>query len=178
MSRRPASTRAWLLFAAAAMPAGGALVGSPQQAAAQARETLGVYAGWAAFRDSARPRCYAIAEPEEIAGAAQQQPAASFGFWPGSGIGGQLHVRLSRERSANSRLVVSIGNRRFRLRADRKQGWSVDAAMDRAILRAVRAANSMSVESVGRDGAPIIDAYLLKGAASAIDAAALGCLPR
>ncbi|TVV73191.1 hypothetical protein FOY91_12945, partial [Sphingomonas solaris] len=31
--------------------------------AAPARETLGLYESWAAFRDTAPPRCYAIAEP-------------------------------------------------------------------------------------------------------------------
>jgi hypothetical protein len=34
------------------------------------------------------------------------------------------------------------------------------------------------VQSIGRDGRNIIDAYRTRGAASAIDAAALGCLAR
>ena len=33
----------------------------------------------------------------------------------------------------------------------------------------------MTVESVGRDGKSIVDAYRLRGAATAIDAASLGC---
>jgi hypothetical protein len=34
----------------------------------------------------------------------------------------------------------------------------------------------MSVESVARGGRPFVDVYALKGAATAIDAAALACL--
>ena len=47
--------------------------------------------------------------------------------------------------------------------------------MDAAINAAIRSATSMTVESVGRDGKPIVDAYRLRGAATAIDAASLGC---
>jgi hypothetical protein len=43
--------RAWWLFLlAVAVPA-------------QARDALGVYEGWGAFRDARPPRCYAIAQP-------------------------------------------------------------------------------------------------------------------
>lgn len=47
--------------------------------------------------------------------------------------------------------------------------------MDAAIVAAIRSAKSMTIESIGRDGRPIVDAYLLRGAATAIDAASLGC---
>jgi hypothetical protein len=47
--------------------------------------------------------------------------------------------------------------------------------MDLAIVAAMRSATSLSVESIGKDGRSIVDAYTLRGAPSAIDAAALGC---
>lgn len=47
--------------------------------------------------------------------------------------------------------------------------------MDLAIIAAIRSAQSLSVQSTGANGGTITDAYALRGAASAIDAAALGC---
>jgi hypothetical protein len=71
--------------------------------------------------------------------------------------------------------MVSIAGRRFRLTANRSDGWSQDKRMDAAIVAAIRSAKSMTVESTGRDGEAIVDAYLLRGAATAIDSASLGC---
>ncbi|MEO0441603.1 MAG: hypothetical protein AAF067_12110 [Pseudomonadota bacterium] len=143
--------------------------------AAFAKDSLGVFNNWGAFRDPDVPRCYAIAESEEITGKATRKSYASVGFWPKRGIRAQFHVRLSRDRSTNSRVTVSIAGRRFQLTANRSDAWSQDRRMDAAVIAALRSANSMSVESIGRDGKPIVDAYLLRGAATAIDAASLGC---
>ncbi len=144
-------------------------------APALAQQDLGIFSSWGAFRDAAVPLCYAIARPEQIAGKAERKAYVDFGFWPDRALRGQFHARLSRDRSSNARVTVSIAGHRFALKSDRADAWSQDADMDRAIIRALRRASSMTVESVGRDGRPIVDAYLLKGAASAIDAAALGC---
>jgi hypothetical protein len=53
--------------------------------------------------------------------------------------------------------------------------WSPDAATDRAIVAAMRGARSMSVSTLNRAGRPFADSYALGGAATAIDAATLGC---
>lgn len=140
-----------------------------------AKESLGVFNSWGAFRDAEVPRCYAIAESEEISGTAERKSYATIGFWPARKIRRQFHVRLSRDRSKNSRVILSIARRRFQLTASRADGWSQDKRMDAAIIAAIRSASSMTVESIGRDGKPIVDAYLLRGAATAIDAASLGC---
>jgi len=140
-----------------------------------AKDSLGIFNSWGAFRDPEIPRCYAIAESEEIRGKAERKSFAAVGFWPRREIRRQFHVRLSRDRSTNSRLMVSIAGRRFQLTATRSDGWSQDKRMDAAIIAAIRSSTSMTVESVGRDGKPIVDAYRLRGAATAIDAASLGC---
>ena len=145
---------------------------------AQARESLGVFDSWGAFRDPDVPRCFAIAESEEITGRASQKSYADVGFWPTRGIRGQFHARLSRDRSENARVALSIAGRRFRLAAGRRDVWAQDAKMDAAIVAAIRSAKSMTIETTGRDGRPMVDAYLLRGAATAIDAATLGCSRR
>lgn len=140
-----------------------------------AKDRLGVYQGWAAFRDAQTPRCYAIAAPQEISGTAEYKGYFSIGFWPKKAITHQIYVRLSRARSSNSGITVSVGGRRFRLISSPQGGWASDRRMDLAIIAAMRSSASLSVESIGRNGRPIVDAYALRGSPSAIDAAALGC---
>lgn len=151
------------------------LAASLISAPAIAKDSLGIFSSWGAFRDPEVPRCYAIAESEEITGKAERKSFATIGFWPKRSVRRQFHARLSRDRSTNSRVIVSVGGRRFQLTASRSDAWSQDRRMDAAINAAIRSATSMTVESVGRDGKPIVDAYRLRGAATAIDAASLGC---
>lgn len=142
---------------------------------AAAKDRLGVYQGWAAFRDPEIPRCYAIAAPEETVGTATRKAYLSIGFWPKRRVSHQIYVRLSRERSSNSVITLSAGGRRFRLKGEGSSGWAADRRMDLAIIAAMRSATSLSIESIGRDGGSIVDAFALRGAPSAIDSAALGC---
>ena len=153
--------RQWLALAA--------LVAAP----VAGRETIGVYKGWGAFRDSPPLRCFAIAQPVRAGGAGR--PFASVADWPGRGLRGSLHIRLSRERDRSAGVTLSIGERRFALIADGDDAWAADTASDRAIVAAMRDGRSMSVEAVGAGGHPFADVYALPGAATAIDAAALGC---
>ncbi len=148
-----------------------ALVAAP----ALAKERLGAWQNWAAFRDADTPRCYAIGAPEQSSG---ERGYVSIGFWPKRGLGHQVYVHLSRERSNNSGITLSAGGRRFRLVAKGNYGWAKDRQTDMAIIAAIRASQSLSVTSIARDGSSIVDAYATRGAASAIDAAALGCAGR
>jgi hypothetical protein len=137
-----------------------------------ARETIGVYGGWGAFSDDSPRRCYAIAQPVDPA---QRAGFLSIAAWPGQNIRNQLHVRLSRPRAGTARVTLSIGERRFDLVAGDVDAWAPDARTDAAIVAAMRSSRSLSVEALGRNGAPFADTYQLAGAATAIDAAALAC---
>ena len=140
-----------------------------------AKERLGVYQSWAAFRDPATPRCYAIAVPDETLRKPILPAFLSVGFWPKLSTTHQINVRLSQNRSPNSGVTLSAGGRRFRLKAAGATAWANDRRMDLAIVAAMRSSMSLSVETIGVDGKSIVDAYSLRGAPSAIDAAALGC---
>ena len=101
---------------------------------------------------------------------------ASINHWPRQGVHGQVHLRLSRPRNPRARVTLSIGERRFELVAGEVDAWAPDARTDAAIVAAIRSSRSMSVEALARGGGAFADAYTLRGAATAIDAAALGCL--
>lgn len=145
-------------------------------AQAPGRASLGVYESWGAFRDPSPLRCFAIARPAGSGG--RGDAFASIATWPREGARNQLHIRLSRARAANARVTLSVGERRFELKAGAADAWAPDSRTDAAIVAAMRDGRSMSVETLGANGAAFADTYALKGAATAIDAAALACARR
>jgi hypothetical protein len=155
-----------------------ALLALTAPATAQAgRESLGVFGQWAAFRDPGAPRCYAIAEAEEPPRrqVREQAPYATVGTWPRRGVRGQVHWRLSRSIAQGAAISLRLGGRRFALTGSGGNAWTQDERMDAAIVAAMRSASSMSVTSRDRSGRRFTDRYSLQGAATAIDAAAVGC---
>lgn len=132
-----------------------------------AKDSLGVYSSWAAFRDAEAPRCYAIAKAN---GRNSAQAYASIGTWPDRKVRNQIHFRLSRQAPANARLRVRVGGTNFDLVAKGRDAWAPDAKVDAAIVAALRSASAMRVSGGG-----ISDRYSLEGVATAMDAATVGC---
>jgi hypothetical protein len=156
--------RGWFLLLAAGWAAPAAA--QPQQ--------LGVYGDWGAFRDGAR--CYAISQPQ---GAAPAQGAfASVGHWPGRRGAGQLHIRLSREKRQSSAVLLRIDGRAFQLIGGGREAWAPDARADAEIQAAMRTGLALVVETRSTQGLIVRDFYRLRGAATAIDAAAIACARR
>ncbi len=142
--------------------------------AAQARDSLGVFEGWGAFRDAQPFRCYAIAEPVR-SGGGKARAFASIAHWPSEAVRGQIHIRLSREKRSDARITLSIDDRRIALVGSGVNAWAANPRADAAIIAAMRSGRSMSIASVAATGGGFADTYALRGAATAIDAAALGC---
>lgn len=143
--------------------------------AAPAREPLGVFGGWGAFRDAQPLRCYAIAEPEERRRGASWRPFAAISQWPGRGARNQLHIRLRKPRQQGAPVTLVVDGRRFALVAGGADAWARDTAADADIVAAIRGGSEMRVETRDADGRRFSDVYALRGAATAIDAAALAC---
>ncbi|WP_423604723.1 hypothetical protein [Sphingomonas sp. MS122] len=141
----------------------------------EGRESLGVFDSWGAFRDAAPLRCYAISQPPQ---GNRGGAFASIANWPQAGARNQLHIRLSRPRDPRAKVTLAVGERRFELIAGPSDAWAPDPGTDAAIVAAMRSSRSMSVESLARGGGAFADVYALKGAATAIDAAAMGCARR
>ena len=135
-----------------------------------ARESLGVYDSWGAFRDAAPARCYAIAKAQ---GKRPAPAYATVSHWPAKGVRGAVHLVLSREVADKGRVRLAVGGKRFDLVAKGRNAWAGDARADAAIVAAMRSAARMSVS-----GAGFTDRYSLAGAATAIDAATVGCAKR
>ena len=140
-----------------------------------ARESLGVYDSWAAFRDADPPRCYAIAKAQ---GKLPAPAYATVSHWPGKQVRGAVHLVLSRETAAKGSVRLSIGDKRFELVAKGRNAWAADARGDAAIVAAIRSGARMGVSATSAKGGRFTDRYTLAGAATAIDAATVGCAKR
>jgi hypothetical protein len=151
-------------------------------APAVAKDDLGVFGQWAAFRDPKVPRCYAIvaAEPASRSSSATRGSAdgtayADVATWPKRGVRGQVHFRLSRTLHASPRLTLAIGSQRFELTGGGADAWASDKAEDAAIVAAMRSAPRMSLSAVDAAGRRFTERYSLDGVATAMDAATVGC---
>lgn len=140
-----------------------------------ARESLGVYDGWAAFRDASPARCYAIAKAQ---GTLPAPTYATVSNWPQRKVRGALHMVLSRDVADKAAVRLAVGDKRFELVAKGRNAWAKDARDDAAIIAALRSAARMSVSARSAKGAAFTDRYALAGATTAIDAATVGCARR
>ncbi|MEQ1687095.1 MAG: hypothetical protein ABL874_00805 [Sphingopyxis sp.] len=151
-----------------------ALLTAAAATSAIGRDSLGVFNDWGAFRDlataSAPQRCYAIAQPTS-GGATIRYVTIT--FWPASRVRGQVHVRLAVPTSPRATVTMRVGSQRFTLITRGTGAWAASAQMDAAIVAAIRSSQAMSASANG-----VTASWRLRGAATAIDAAALGCARR
>jgi hypothetical protein len=143
---------------------------------ASARDALGVFGRWGAFRDPQTARCFSISEPTDPPKQDRQwRPFAAIGFWPRQNVRGQVNIRLSKELAPGGSATLIAGGTRFQLIAGGADAWAKDQRDDAAIVAAIRSGGTMSVHGRAKSGGTVSDHYELRGAATAIDAAALGC---
>lgn len=143
-------------------------------AAAQTGAT-GVYGQWGSFEGKSPRSCYAITAPQNRHRSLGWKPFASVAYWPERGIRQQVHIRLSREKRPGSAVLLRIDDRIFQLIAAKIDAWAPDAAADAEIVAAMRTGVEMRVETRATSGLLVRDRYSLRGAATAIDAAAIAC---
>jgi len=152
-----------------------ALVAATLAAPAMAKDSLGVFSDWGAFRDSQVPRCYAIAQPASSRMRRDYQPFATIGTWPTRNVRGQVHLRLSRKLADDAPIRLTIGARSFDLTGGGGDAWARSQTMDAAIVAAMRSADKMVVRARDDRGRNFSNTYDLSGAATAMDAATVGC---
>ncbi|WP_231370454.1 hypothetical protein [Sphingomonas phyllosphaerae] len=143
------------------------------------RAPLGVWHRWAALRETPGPRCFAVAQPLRRDGSTDRRGGyALVAARQGAARAPSVRFRLSRLRGAGAPLTLVIGERRFALVGDGAEARAADAATDRAIVGAMRGGSVMTLATLDAPGRALADTYPLAGAATAIDAAQLGCARR
>lgn len=137
-----------------------------------------VFAGgqWAAI-DRGGGSCEALSRSELQARPGREQARASFSFDRSGARRGQFHVMLSRQARPGAGALLNIGGQSFLLLTRKAHAWSRGPQQDAAIIAAVRRASEMRVRVRDSTGRGVSDRYLLAGAPTAIDAAAVACAP-
>ena len=137
-----------------------------------AKQSLGIFSLWGAFRDG--NRCWAVAEPE---GAARRSGGRAFASvsWGAGGERGQVGFQLARGKRQGSAVLLRIDERLFQLIGGGDKAWAENARADSEIVAAMRTGVQMTLETRAENGAGLRDTYPLRGAATAIDAAAIAC---
>ena len=139
------------------------------------RQSLGVFGTWASFQNA--ERCHAVSAPYRGPQPQEWRPFLAVAHWPGRPGGGQLHARLSRDKRQGSAVLIRIDGRSFQLVGSGRDAWAPDPRADRDIQTAMRTGIELVVETRSTRGGLVRDHYRLRGAATAMDAAALGCRP-
>ena len=139
------------------------LISSPLSA----KDSLGIFSDWAAFRDADAPRCYAIAKPNRPR---TSDAYATIGNWPRQAVRNQVHLRLSRAPYEGARVRLVVGRSFHDLEVRGRDAWAKDRQTNAAIIAALRSAQAMRVTGGG-----LSDRYDLSGVATAMDAATVGC---
>ena len=140
------------------------------------KASLGVFGLWGAFAE--KDRCYAISEPQRTARNNPRGAFASIGWWLGRNAKGQVYFRLSQAKRPGSAVLLRIDARTFQLAGGASNAWAPDALADADILATIRTGVEMTIETRSERGLLIRDSYALRGAATAVDAAAIGCARR
>lgn len=147
--------------------------------AAHARDALGVWGDWAAFRDPGVPRCYAIALARPAPGRVRAfEPYLTVATWPTRDVRGQIHIRLPRRATPDARVTLALAGQAFPLVAGGTSAWAVDRRADAAIVAAMRSASDLTVSLRDTGGRVTREVWRLAGLPSALDAATLACAGR
>jgi hypothetical protein len=115
--------------------------------------------------------------------------ARSSGMWPKSGTrpfagfafdrlgrrNGQFYVHLSRPARAGATIIATIGSEPFLLVGRGEWAWSRSAGQQQSMIHAIRYGDWMRIDARDEGGSRIVDRYAVRGAATAIDAAAARC---
>jgi hypothetical protein len=144
--------------------------------AAAQQQSLGIFGTWGAFQKSGR--CYAITEPYRGPKAAGWRAHMTVTFDPARGARGQVYFRLGRVKRGGSAVLLRIDDKTFQLAAGGADAWGADSRADAEIVAAMRIGLEMSVETRTEQGGLLHESYRLRGAATAIDAAAIACARR
>lgn len=142
---------------------------------ALARDRLGMFGQWAAFRDPQIPRCHAIAMAAPSTRQRDFQPYADVAWWPRAQVRGQVHFRMSRKLASNAAIMLIIGRQKIALTGGGADVWAPDKRGDAAIIAAMRSAKEMTVSARDANGQGFSNTWSLEGAATAMDAATVGC---
>lgn len=137
---------------------------------AVARENLGVFGDWGAFKD--RGACYAISAPTRGDFGKRSDPYITVSQFKSPG--GEPQIMVAVGASAHS-VSVRAGGQGFKPNVRNDTAWMPDSRGDQAMIKAFQSANSVSVDITTARGNRLTDHYSLVGFGEAWKAALAVC---
>ena len=144
-------------------------------APALARDNLGAFGGWQAFRDRAGPRCYALAPAEPRRQPVTYEAFADVTSWPRRDVPGEVHFRLSYEVAKDLPIILAIGGQHMALVGNSGDARLPGSSTNAAVIAAMRVKPRMEIVAFDPDHRRFVDTWRLAGAEAALAAAAKGC---
>jgi hypothetical protein len=136
----------------------------------QAKDTLGVFGDWGAFKD--RRVCYAVSSPTGSSGKGRAAPQLVVSKWPGQNVPMQVMVGGG---TALQSATLRAGSQSFKLAVRGDSGWLADSGSDAQALAALAASGAASVTGRSARGSKFTDSYSLTGFSEAWATAQKAC---
>lgn len=137
---------------------------------ATARETIGVFGDWGAFKQ--RDTCYTTAAPAQSTGARKGAAYLTVSIWPGQASAPQVMIAAG---TAVTTVTLRVAEQGFHPVVRGDAAWMPDSHGDQLLIAALAAANSLSIEYSSRRGRIFTDRYSLNGFNAAWKAAIAAC---
>lgn len=122
--------------------------------------------------------CEAVTRSLKVLGPDKPQARAGFIFDPRRGRDGQFFARLGETAAEGSAVMLTIGGRPFLLASRGVWAWTRDPAQKDAIIALARQQPRFTIRGRDNRGRRFVDRYEIRGAATAIDAAAACALAK
>lgn len=142
-------------------------------AAAQPAKVILATGGWAAIDRGSS--CEALTRSLRAPPKGQEAAVIGLGFDADRRRWGQFTVKMGRPLRPGSSVRVDIGNQIFLLEARGTNAWGRDTAQNLAIIDALRSGPGLRLLAREPSGRRVSDRFDVRGAATAIDAAAARC---
>jgi hypothetical protein len=140
---------------------------------ALAKETIGVFGEWGAFRDKRGSTvCYVVSAPVTRSGKGRAAPQLVVSIWPRQKISAQVMAGTG---TATQSAALAVGGRSFKLSIQGDGGWLPDRTADGQALAALAASGTATVTGRSARGNRFTDSYALAGFSDAWSAAQKAC---
>ena len=142
-------------------------------AGAQEPSSIGEFSDWVAYTYKSKdgPVCYIVSQPKtsQPNGVSRDPIFFLVTHRPGEKVRNEVNTIIGYPFKKESSATVTIGTNSFELFTSGDGAWSESSARDTAIVAAMKAGQSMTVNGTSWRGTATTDSYSLAGVSAAMD---------
>jgi hypothetical protein len=121
--------------------------------------------------------CFAVSQPkEQEPKGARRDPAFIYvTAWPGTGVKGEVSIRVGYPLKKGSEPTITVGAEAFKLFAAEDRAFVDDPTLEQKLLDSMRKANTLVVKAQSARGVQTTDTYSLAGLTRALQVLDKSC---